>query len=167
MTIQLNHPGLNQISDHLVMQTKQVLAFIQHLESIKESVTSNNLEQLNLLLTETPEYFKNIEMIQTQLATTLSAHGFKDTQDGLQSFIHSHDNPAQHLYHLKTTLNDHIDVLERALLVNDLLLRKNQQRIKQSIRILSGHESIQNPGTYSNKGNTSQSMDSQHTLARA
>ena len=163
----LNNPGFNQISEHLVMQTKQVQSFIQHLDAIKDSVTSNNLEQLNSLITQTPEYFRNLEAIQSQLVATLSANGFNDIQNGLQNFIQRHDDASQHLYNLKTTLNKHIKVLEKTLLVNDLLVRKNQQRIKQSIRILSGHETSQNPGTYSSKGNTSQNMDSQHTLARA
>ena len=163
----LNNPAFNQISDHLVMQTKLVESFIQHLEAIKESVTSNNLEQLNNLITQTPDFFKNLETIQSQLVATLSVNGFNDIQNGLQSFIQRHDDVSQHLFNLKTTLNKNIEVLEKTLLVNDLLIRKNQQRIKQSIRILSGHETSQSPGTYSSKGNTSQNTDGQHTLARA
>ena len=157
----------NAVSELLPEQIRHISEFKQHLDDIKESIASSQLERLNDLTSQTPQLLASFETLQLQLMTTLNQNGYSDPANALQQFIDDHDNANQHLFSLKQSLTEQVKALEKALLVNDLLVRKNHHRIKQSICILSGHQPSQNQATYARNGNTSESADNRHTLARA
>lgn len=162
-----NNSSFRQIAALLRQKTQHVTGFKHHLEEIKTAITSNDIDKLNGLISQTTEFFGALNTSQSQLLAFLNEQGNHEPHHALQHFIKQHDDEQQQLHRLNETLNEQLDSLEKALLVNDLLIRKNQHRIKQSIRILSGHEQTNKPSTYSSTGDTNQQGDSQHTLAHA
>ena len=162
-----NNSSFSQIAALLNQKTQQVTDFKHHLDDIKTAITSNDLDKLNGLISQTTDYFGALNTSQTQLLAFLNENGDHEPHNALQHFIEQHDDKQQQLHHMNESLKEQIDSLEKALLVNDLLIRKNQHRVKQSIRILSGHEQTKKPSTYSSTGATNQQNDTKNTLAHA
>ncbi len=57
--------------------------------------------------------------------------------------------------------------MQKSLLVNDLLIKKNQHRVRQCIRILSGHSNANADMTYNAQGDNRHLSGDQRMLARA
>lgn len=157
-----------QSSTPLFQVMQQQLTLIQdycaHLERIKQAITQNEIDSLSQLLLQSELDIKKLQQSQQQLALTLQDLGFKDTQSDLTQAVEAyHDNDLSKLHQ---ALSDALKQFENTLLINDLLIRKNQQRVRQSIRILSGHNSNGSPDVYSRKGNK-ESNDEQRSIAMA
>lgn len=145
-------------------QLQLIDGYIDYLDNIKQSVSGNNIERLNQLLADKSPNLHLIEQIQQQQGALLSSQGFSNSLQGLEDFIDASQLPA--LKELKERLSGRLETLEKSLLVNDLLIRKNQSRVRQSIRLLSGHDQATKTATYSRDGNTDEDADTQRTLAQ-
>ena len=91
--------------------------------------------------------------------------GFPASHDGFKLFVAATAVPR--LNELQAELDDKLDSLQKSLLVNELLIRKNQHRVRQSIRILSGHSSANADTTYNRQGDNQELSNDQRMLARA
>ncbi len=142
-----------------------IKAYINYLNDIKQTIISNDPHALNDLLLQNQPHIDQIEGIQAKQSAILLSFGVSNDENGINTCIKS---SIQHerLSIIKETLHQQLSKLEKALLVNDLLVRKNQDRIKHSIRILSGHQSAPKQNTYSRMGST-HTQDEKQTIAMA
>jgi flagellar biosynthesis/type III secretory pathway chaperone len=165
------HPSLStershQLQQILSLQKQQVSEYIEYLNEIKSCVTLNDTARLTDLVDEpvlTPEL---IQSSQQQQANLLTEHGYDSSPRGLEQFIQDSDR-ADELASLKKSLDDKLRELEKSLFINAYLVRKNQQRVKQSISILTGHQQTNPSTTYSREGNTQNIDLSRRSLAEA
>lgn len=156
----------HQLQSLLSRQVDQVNGYIDYLETIKDLIANNEVAQLDEHLASNNSRVEPIEQLQQQQSQLLIAQGFLPDDQGLQACIDAHDQ-SQQLNQLAETLTAQLGHLQKSLLINNLLIQKNQQRVRQSIRILSGHEASQQPETYSRKGIKSSDSGSLHSLAKA
>jgi len=165
MNQQQNQCG-HQIHHIMQKQAELVSEYIDYLDNIKLAVTANDNHQLNELLSTQQLNPELIEQTQQQQNKILTDNGFKNTDSGLDACIQSCENSEQ-LLTLKKQLKDKLEALEKSLLVNALLVQKNQQRVRQSVRILSGHDTANTSTTYSRQGDTNSIEENSRPLARA
>jgi len=156
----------NQIEKILILQISQVSSYIDYLSDIKNAISSNNTPQLNELLEKQQLNPELIEKTQQQQIQTLTEFGYELNDEGLTNCIQDCVNAPQ-LTAQKNTLTEKLKELEKSLLVNALIVQKNQHRVKQSIRLLSGHKLSNNASSYSKQGSIESHDDSGHTLAEA
>ncbi|MBC8212421.1 MAG: flagellar export chaperone FlgN [Gammaproteobacteria bacterium] len=155
-----------QLLQIMTLQQQQVIAYLDYLESIKHCVLESDTHSLDKILQQTSLGPELIEQTQQQQATLLSAHGYPGNQSGLDSCIQDCVNP-QELISLKSQLDERLRELEKSLFVNAYLVRKNQDRVKQSIYILTGHQQPDRSITYSRHGSSENSELSSRSLAEA
>ena len=113
---------------------------------------------------ENPSRLEAIEQLKIQQAELIRQYGYDQSEHGLQELVKQCDQ-SQVLAGLKQELLEKLNHLQKALLVNDLLIRKNQDRVRQSIRILSGHQPATQSNTYSAQG-ISSAQDDKRSLAQ-
>ena len=163
----MNSNSSTQLSTQLLgimqKQLDLVANYNEYLNQIKMTITQGDAEELNQLIFQPPVDIRQIEEHRLQQAQLLSHHGYEADEKGLQDCVKECDQPA--LKKLHTSLIDQIRRLEKGLLINDLLIRKNQHRIRQTLQILSGHGISDKAVTYSREGNTSQQGDNKHCIA--
>jgi len=155
-----------QIDQILTLQISQVSRYIDYLSNIKSAVSTNNTQQLNELLEQQQLNPEIIEKTQQQQIQTLTEFGYDLNDEGLTSCIEDCVNPSQ-LISQKNVLTEKLKELEKSLLINALIVQKNQHRVKQSIRLLSGHKLSNNASSYSKQGSIESHDDSGHSLAEA
>lgn len=161
-----HHLCSSELKQILQQQTNLVSVYIDYLNAIKNAIGANDNSLLNQLLEENPIDITSIENFHRQQELTLQQHGFKVSNEGLQECLKMLKDPS--LLTMKEELDNQLTQLEKSLLINDLLIRKNQQRIRQSIQILSGRTlSNDNTATYSREGNTDKSDKNKRSLALA
>ena len=154
-----------QLQINLQQQSQLISAYIDYLAAIKQQVADNETETLNHLLSENQSHVDAIENNQRQQVQLLQQFAFEPTAQGLACCIEACDQQQQ-LAALRKTLQQQLEELEKSLLINDLLIRKNQQRVRQSIRILSGHSGTEVNTTYSRQGDT-HNDDEKNSIALA
>lgn len=165
----MNPNSSNQLSTHLfdIMQKQLHLVskYNDYLSEIKQAISEGDAEQLDKLVTQQPIDIRQIESNRQQQSQLLAQHGWDESHQGLQDYLQEH-GPAS-LKDLQQSLVEEIKQLEKALLINDLLIRKNQHRVRQTLQILSGHAVSDHAVTYSREGNTSQQNDHGNCIASA
>lgn len=165
----MNPKPNNQLSKQLIdimqKQLQQVSEYNEYLSQIKQTITRGDSEQLNQLLSQQPVDINQIEKARQQTAQLLTQQGYEDGDTGLQDYIRECGQAA--LKNLHQSLIQHVKQLEKALLINDLLIRKNQHRVRQTLQILSGHGVSENAVTYSRQGNSDQQDDNKRCIALA
>ncbi len=149
----------------LQKQLEQVKDFTAYLEEIKQAITHNDKDTLNQLLSGNGLDVNSIELLQLRQQEIVVEYGFTPSTEGLDECIN--ECQQAQLSKLHSELKQQLQNLQNSLLINDLLVKKNQQRVRQSIRLLSGHQQDSSSMTYSSNGNTSEDNPSSHSLARA
>ncbi len=151
----------------LEIQIRQVNAYRNYLGQIKQAISSNDQSALEQLLNKVPEEASEIEQTRLQQVQLLQAAGFDESAQGLETFL-EHCPQNEDMQKLAGQLNRELKKLQHALFVNSLLLQKSQQRVTQSIRILSGHSPDSSPASYTKSGNTERAgSDNRRSLAQA
>jgi flagellar biosynthesis/type III secretory pathway chaperone len=110
-----------------------------------------------------PELIEKTQQLQID---TLTEYGYELSDEGLNNCIKA-CNDASHLKNQKKILTEKLKELEKSLLINALIVEKNQHRVKQSIRLLSGHDLANNASSYSRQGNIESNEDTKRSLAQA
>lgn len=154
-----------QLYPLLQQQLKLVEDFQHYLDEIKQAISVNQKERLQELLNQPAIELSSVEQCQLHQFQLLAEFGFEASAKGVQVCIDTCQNSD--LSSLYSQLTEQLQQLQNALMINDLLIRKNQQRIRQSIRLLSGHDIKNASMTYSSSGNTSDSTLDHRSLARA
>jgi len=155
-----------QIDQVLTLLIDQVSSYINYLSEIKTAISNNKSDSLNNLLENQPLNPELIEKTQKQQLNILNHYGFETTEDGLNTCILACHNSKQ-LSSLQSTLKEKLKELENSLLVNSLLVKKGQNRVKQSIRILSGYSTTSTASSYSKFGHIENHEENKHSLAQA
>lgn len=155
----------SQLFQVMQKQTELITDYLEYLDKIKQAISQSDPEALNNLLTVNKLDTEHIENAQNQQTELLIQYGFESTENGLSHCIK--ECQQAELTQMHQTLTAHLKELEKSLLINELLIRKNQDRIRQSIRILSGHGVSQNSGTYSREGNKDNNEDNKRSIALA
>ena len=144
---------------------EQISDFTKYLNQIKQTIADNDKEQLEVLLDNPRLDFASIEQLQLKQQQIVADFGFAQSHEGIDSCVKSCDQaPLSDLYN---QLRQQLEQLQSALMINDLLIKKNQQRVRQSIRLLSGYAPVNNNMTYNSSGNTHEENLDSHSLARA
>ncbi len=146
-------------------QSETVVGYIAYLDSIKEVITKNDAQQLTHLLENNPINLSTIEACREKCFQLVKQQGFEASEQGLSEYIQAFSDAR--LTDAKAELDKQLKGLEKSLLINDVLIQKNQQRIRQSIKILSGRTSSADGSTYSREGNKDQADSNPRSLARA
>lgn len=154
-----------QLQQFLRHQCDLISEYIDYLYNIKDTIAENQTDQLEQMLSLNVSKIEPIEQVQKQQSQLLENYGFSHNDDGLESCIQTCDQQHQ-LTTLKQTLNHKLKQLEKSLLTNELLIRKNQDRVNQSIRILSGHNASQDDATYCRQGNKTSITSDRHSIAQ-
>ena len=164
LDLQQQSQCFHQLRSLLVQQTDHISGYIDFLQLIRNSIAQNQADTLERLLMENPARLEAMEQLKIQQAELIRQYGFDRSEHGLQDMIELCDQ-SQILAGLKQELVEKLNHLQKALLVNDLLIRKNQDRVRQSIRILSGHQPATQSNTYSAQG-ISSAEDDKRSLAQ-
>ncbi len=146
-------------------QFDHISSYIDYLDRIKQTITAGDIEALHPLLSENPIDLAMIEQHRKQVFALLPIYQFDGTEQGLQDCLQALKNPS--LTKLNESLEKQMKQLEKSLLINDLLIRKNQERVQKSIQILSGHGISGESATYSRQGLSKPSDKNKRTLALA
>ena len=154
-----------QLTKNLQTQLHLITHLNAYLDDIKHAITKGSAEQLNQLLAQQPDEFSQLETTRLERTQILADHGYTDVETGLKQFMQQCSDEA--LKQLHVALNKAIDHLEKSLLINELIIRKNQQRVRQTLQVLSGHDMPANNLTYSREGNTDQQNGEKHCIALA
>ena len=154
----------HQLRSLLVQQADHISGYIDFLQLIRNSIAQNQAETLDRLLMENPSRLEAIEQLKIQQAELIRQYGYDQSEHGLQELVEQCDQ-SQVLAGLQQELLEKLSHLQQSLLVNDLLIRKNQDRVRQSIRILSGHQPATQSNTYSAQG-ISSAQDDKRSLAQ-
>lgn len=154
-----------QLEALMDQQLQVVDKILHHLDQIKQSIAQNDHDQLEKLTHATPADFQHLEQLHHQQQQIMQASGFSLDRHGSISGNNSPDCEQLKQAHLELTQK--MEQLQQSLLINDLLLKKNQHRVRQSIRILTGHPKESATTTYSDQGSTTNNGSVTRTLARA
>ena len=155
-----------QIEQIFSQQIEQVSSYIDYLADIKKAISKNDSTKLIGLLENQQLNPEVIELPQKQQEKILTQYGYEISKDGLNNCIKDCHNSAR-LEELNEHLNDKLAELKNVLTVNALLVKKGQHRVKQSIRILSGHNLSNAVSSYSRQGSIDSPEESKHSLAQA
>ena len=163
----MHHATQDKASVPSMIETQLHLidAYQQHLENIKQAISHNDNDELNRLIENNTVLFTPLEQGFRQILQAMPGFGFPASHDGINRFIATNANPR--LDQLKAEWDDKLQHLQQSLLVNDLLIRKNQHRVRQCIRILAGHSSANADTTYNRQGDNQELSNAQRMLARA
>lgn len=159
----VNQQTLQQL---LQQQFKQVGIYQQYLDQIKAAISGDDAQRLQKLVANPPPEGDSIEQNQRQLQQMLIEAGYSQGLQEMDAWLAEHAL-APELPILWKDLKQSLKLLEQALFINNLLLQKSQQRIKQSIRLLAGHTIAGEPASYSRQGDAESASDSQRILAQA
>lgn len=144
---------------------KRVNDFTTYLDQIKQAIATNDKEQLDQLINNNSLDVTAIEQLQLEQQQVAANFGFSQSHEGVDSCVKTCDQTQ--LSELYNELRQQLETLQNSLMINGLLIKKNQQRVRQSIRLLSGHDPVNNNTTYTSSGNTHEETQDSHSLARA
>jgi flagellar biosynthesis/type III secretory pathway chaperone len=157
---------ISSLQELLQQQLLQVETYIEYLSSIKSSISTDDSEVLQKLIENPPLEAEQIELNQRHQQQLLVHAGFTAEGRALDDFI-GNNTATEQLAALNDSLKQAVKKLEQSLFINTLLLQKSQHRVKQSIRLLSGHAMASTPSSYSRAGETDSGSDSKHIIAQA
>jgi flagellar biosynthesis/type III secretory pathway chaperone len=148
----------------LLEQIRDIGELIVYFDSLKASIVENNITKLDLLLGQNLAPELQMDILTTKRKDILNQFEFDDDRNGIESAIKWCDQNSDlaRQYQLYTI---QLSSLQRAIQVNRLLTIKGQEKIRQSLLLLSGNQ--QKPvSTYASDGH-SQFNDLPGRLAQA
>lgn len=149
----------------LQQQDHEVSRCLEMLDTIKQCICQNDSEELMQRLQEPGMDIARLEDLRQQQQQVLTTAGYNIEDNGLEACVKDMGNPALTALYQKTQQN--WSQFERALALNDRLIRNNQQRVRQSIQLLAGRVGAESNATYSSAGSAQNYDTAQRTLAKA
>jgi hypothetical protein len=147
------HEELTQLFD---TQTSELQAINSYLTKIKYAVAENDVEALNNLITEQRLPIKEIEILQEKQHQLMSRYNFKSNNTGLDKCIAWCDRQDKLLDRYQI-FKQEMETLQHSLQISDMLVSKGQNRIRQSLHLLTGQ--TVNTRTYTSSGQSQESTD--------
>jgi len=149
----------------LTDQREQAAMLILYLDEVRQAIATNAIDHLQQLVETGSPSLAVLESLQNQQNSLLQQHGFSTGPQALQDYLDA--NAPSELQQLGGALSEQLSRLRNSLLINDLLIRKNQHRIRQSIRLLNGRDNANNRATYSRTGHSEEHDTEKRRLATA
>ena len=150
---QLCHDELSHLFE---TQTSELQASSSCLSEIKNAVAENDVDALNSLVAHQRLPIKEIENLRVQQHQLMSSYNFESNNAGLESCIDWCDRQDK-LFRQYQAFKDAMLVLQHSLQISDMLVSKSQNRIRQSLHLLTGQ--TVNARTYSSTGESQDSTD--------
>lgn len=160
-----NTPAI--VEQLLNRQITSCTKYLEYLEQVKQVMSDNNIDQLQKLIGNNDNLLKTVESTRQQQMEFLSTHGYEASATGLSTCIRDHAGTSSKLLELDKQLTELLKNLQSKIQLNDRIIRISQQRVKQAIRILSGHGVNTNSSVYSSQGSESSTDENSRTIAIA
>ena len=136
-----------RLSQLLIRLDQRIDDYLDYLQQLHIAIRDSDAARLEQLL---PHHRALQQAVDARLAERdqlLSELGV----DSLGAALEKLGQPAT-LQRKRESLEDKLEQLRQQLMSNDLLLRKSQERLRQSIGILAGHFESPRASAYSRKG---------------
>jgi flagellar biosynthesis/type III secretory pathway chaperone len=127
-----------------------------YLAEIRTAIAENRLEALQESLSHPDFSVEDIEHLEQQRHRLLSGHGFNQDSEGFEKCVAWCDDAAKNVTLLYRQLIESLLKLQHSLQVNSLLVSRGHDRVRRSLRILTGQSTSGHHKTYSSKGKTIQ-----------
>lgn len=137
-------------------QTCELQAINSYLSEIKNAVAENDVDALNNLVSRQALPIKEVENLQVQQHQLMSNYNFESNNAGLESCIDWCDRQGK-LSQQYQAFKDAMLVLQHSLQISDMLVSKGQNRVRQSLYLLTGQ--TVNARTYTSTGESQDSTD--------
>lgn len=160
-----NTPAI--VEQLLNRQIESCTKYLEYLEQIKQVMSDNNIDQLQKLIGSNDPLLQSVESTRQQQMQFLSTHGYEASASGLHACIKDHAGASSALLAQDRQLTDLLKKLQSKIQLNDRIIRSSQRRVKQAIRVLSGHGVNTNSSVYSSEGSESSTDEKSRTIAIA
>lgn len=144
------------LTDLLQNQTTELQTINNYLTQIKNAVADNDVEALDQLVTQQRLPVAEIEDLQIQRQQLMSNYNFDADNTGFEKCIDWCDQQGT-LASQYQNFKQELMLLHRSLQISDLLVSKGQNRIRQSLQLLTGQ--TVNTKTYTSNGQSQDSTD--------
>jgi hypothetical protein len=164
MNTDLKTPCRIALKGLLLEQIRDIELLIVYFDSLKASIIENNITELNRLLEQNRAPELEMDNLISKRRAILDQFKFNNDRDGFESAIKwcDQDSDLARQYQMYSI---QLSSLQRAIQVNRLLTIKGQEKVRQSLLLLSGNQ--QKPvSTYARDGH-SQFNDLPGHLAQA
>jgi flagellar biosynthesis/type III secretory pathway chaperone len=161
----LSTPQIESIASLLRTHRDQVTACTAQLKQIRQTLAANDAGALAQQINIAEDLFLDLESTNLSCLQSIQSLGYPADADGLRKWVIDQNNSE--LNELKSELDARLGELKHALMVNDLLVRKNQDRVRHSIRILTGQQNQVDGRTYTAQGAKLEYAENPRMLARA
>ena len=160
----LSTPQLEQLKTQLEAQIAAIDSYTTQLDEVKQALTGTDPELIAQRVAQATELFQALEESSSRCLQLLPEMGYAAAPDGLEKLVEDAADTA--LSQLKSELEEKVSALKHAIMVNDQLIRKSQNRVRQSIRVLTGHSPAGDGDTYDAGGAARAPSSTQRILAR-
>ena len=123
-----------------------------YLDTIKNAIADNRLDDLQQSLTSPDLAIDEIEHLERQRTELLAEFGFDRGHDGLEKCVAWCDDGNNQLTGLYQQLIKNLFELRHSIQINSLLVNRGQERVRRSIGILTGVGNADICKTYGDKG---------------
>ncbi len=156
-----DHPAARRLQQLFEQLEGRAGDYLDFLQQIHAAIRDNDAARLEQLLPHDAALQQAIDKPLQQREQLLQEAGVESIGDLLDQL-----GRPQELLQARDRVEQQLEELRRQLMSNDLLLRKSQQRLRQTIGILAGHFDQPQASAYSKDGALS-SASPQRSLARA
>jgi hypothetical protein len=154
-------PVEQRLTGLLTQLGQRIDDYLDYLQQLHGAIRDNDAARLEQLLPHDQALQQAVDERLAERARLLEQQGVEN----LEQLLEQLGRPAP-LIALREDLETRLERLRRQLMSNDLLLRKSQQRLRQSIGILAGH--LERPAVSAYSRNGDLTTDSpRRSLARA
>jgi flagellar biosynthesis/type III secretory pathway chaperone len=142
------------LSQLLQTQLAKVDEVNRFLVDLKASIAQNDVEAINVTLSEKNLPTGEIEGLENHRNKLLNQYGFEANKEGQAACIKWCDDEKGSLSEQFQLLSESLTQLQRSIQTNALLVKKGQDRIRRSVNLLTGQVNDGKSSTYSKNGQT-------------
>lgn len=144
----------NRLIELLETQNSRIDRANDYLDSIKQAIMENQLDNLQQTLNSPDLAISDIEQLEQQRYQLLSSFGFDGDGDGFTKCMVWCDDEKGQVDTLYQQLIQSLLKLQHAIQINSLLITKGRDRVRRSLGILTGLGAGGSCKTYSSNGKT-------------
>lgn len=138
----------------LEAQNTSIASANEYLLAVKQAIADNELEKLQQSLSDPRLAVDDIEQLEQQRYQILSTYGFSENSDGFAKCVAWCDNEQEQVAALYQQLIQNLVQLQHSIQINSLLVTRGQDRVRRSLRVLTGLGPAGGCKTYSSNGQT-------------
>ena len=147
---------LDELSHLFERQISELQEINDYLTRIKNAVAENDIEEMNNLVAKQKPPVAEVEKLQVMQQKLVSNYNFEATGDGLAKCIEWCDLEDRLVIQYEN-FKQELTQLQHSLQISDLLVSKGQNRVRQSLQLLTGQTA--NTRVYTSDGHSRDSTD--------